>query len=75
MAGRRHERVDVSECLNKTGVPKVRFESRSAAKRRVGELPGLDGCKPYRCVRCGWFHVGHYPAKSDGLRRRRRLNA
>lgn len=59
-------------CATKDGRAKVRFDSRAdakAARRRVTERADIDPGKPYRCPRCGFFHLGHYPADQRTRRR------
>lgn len=58
-------------CLNAKGQPKARFDTRADANRRLAELPELEGCHAYRCVRCGYFHLGHYPTDEHTRRRLR----
>ena len=48
------------ECHLADGRPKRRFASRSEAKAQACRYPG-NSCAPYRCLICGYFHLGHYP--------------
>lgn len=69
----------MSECVTSEGRPKVRYESRAAAKaaaRQVAVEHGDAEQRPYRCGGCGFFHLGHYPVSERaraGLRERHRL--
>jgi hypothetical protein len=49
----------MSECRTKTGLPKVRYQTRATAKATAKLYPDAH-MQPYRCNQCGWFHLGHY---------------
>jgi hypothetical protein len=62
------------ECWTKDGRPKRRWSTRALAKtarRRYVVEFGADPGRPYRCGRCGFFHLGHYP-QTDAIRARLR---
>lgn len=72
------------ECMTADGRPKRRYDTRAAANqtaRRYRLLELIDAlataqragiaAKAYRCDRCGWFHIGHYPHNPTARQRLR----
>ncbi|MBP5918721.1 hypothetical protein F3K34_43845 [Streptomyces sp. LBUM 1486] len=49
---------------------KVRFLSRSLARRRARQIRriGGDRLRPYQCQFCGLHHLGHLPGQATHLR-------
>lgn len=43
---------------------KVAFYTRRQAKEKARELKSVRGhMRPYRCDDCGFWHIGHLPAR------------
>lgn len=69
-----HSHLD-RECVTTTGTPKRRYDTRADARAVIRSGQRFDGCSPYRCACCGYFHIGHYPSRPATraeLRRRHR---
>jgi len=39
------------------------YRTREYAELACLVLPRHDGCRPYRCPKCGHWHIGHEPKK------------
>lgn len=61
----------MSACRTTAGKPKVRYDTRAAAKAAARwMLDNIDDADPtamkaYRCPTCGFFHLGHYPTDPE----------
>jgi hypothetical protein len=62
--------ADVQSCNGK-----IPFFARKVAKQRAREINAAEGTnmRAYRCSACGYYHLGHAPGASAGIRHTDRL--
>lgn len=60
-------------CMNGK-LPKKRYASRAEAKAAIKRNEKLEGCNPYRCKQCNFFHVGHYPTEPEARQGMREMH-